>query len=64
MISLTYRIRELIQEHGGLRPAARALQVDPGYLSRLLDGKRTEPSAALLKRMGLRRVVSYERIPV
>lgn len=58
---LTERIAELVEQHGSLRAAARVLDVDPGYLSRLSSGAKDEPSDTLLRRMGLRRVVSYER---
>lgn len=44
----------------GLRGAARKLRVDPGYLSRLRSGAKTNPDDALLKKLGLRRVVTYE----
>lgn len=56
------RILELEKQHGSLRAAARALGCDAGYLSRLRDGEKDNPSAILLKRMGLKRVVAYERI--
>ncbi len=57
---LQERIQELIEQHGSLRAAARVLEVDPGYLSRLASGEKDDPGETLLRRMGLRRVVSYE----
>jgi hypothetical protein len=60
-MTLAERIQELIDQHGSLRAAARVLAVDPGYLSRLKSGEKDEPSNTLLRRMKLRRVVSYER---
>lgn len=59
-MTLQERITQLIAEHGGVRAAARYLGVDPGYVSRLNSGEKTEPSAAVLQKMGLRRVVTYE----
>lgn len=48
-----------IERHGSLREAARALGVDHVYLWRLSVGQRNNPSAALLKKLGLRRIVGY-----
>jgi hypothetical protein len=59
---LSERIAELAAQHGSLRAAARVLEVDPGYLSRLRSGEKDSPEDWLLRRMGLRRVVTYERI--
>lgn len=56
------RVRELEVEYGSLREAARQTGFDAGYLLRLRDGEKTNPSAESLKRLGLRRVVMYERI--
>lgn len=60
MVSLAYRIRQLIAQHGGMRLAARAVGIDPGYLSRMMSGDKTAPSDATLKRLGLRKIVSYQ----
>ena len=60
--SLRRRADEIIRQHGSLRAAARALEIDPGYLSRLHDGKKLNPSAATLRRMGLRQEFIYIRI--
>ena len=35
IVSLPLRIMQLINQHGSLRAAARALQMDAGYLQRL-----------------------------
>lgn len=60
-VSLTVRIAELIDQHGSLRAAARVLECDPGYLSRLWSGEKNDPGEKLLRRMGLRQIVTYER---
>lgn len=61
---LRQRIIELTEQHGSLRAAARVLGVTAGYLCRLRDGEKTNPSDALLKKMKLRRIVEirYERL--
>ena len=58
---LVERIKELITEHGGLRQAARHLKCDPSYLLRLYDGEKTNPGEAVLKKLGLKKVVTYVR---
>jgi hypothetical protein len=61
-MSLPDRIAQLIDQHGSIRAAARVLKCSPGYLCRLASGEKDKPSALLLRRMGLRQVVTYERI--
>lgn len=61
-ITLTDRIAELIEQHGSLRAAARALQTNPGYLCRLASGEKSNPGEEVLTCMGLRAVTTYERI--
>ena len=60
-MTLEERIGELAYKHGSLRAAAKVLQVDAGYLSRLADGGKSCPGKELLRRMGLRQVITYER---
>lgn len=61
-MTISDRIAELIDQHGSLRNAALVLKVDAGYLSRLASGEKDSPGPVLLRRMGLRQVVTYERI--
>jgi len=61
-ITLREQILALIEQHGGVRKAARAVQVDPGYFVKLRDGKQTEPSDVTLRRLGLRKMVTYETL--
>lgn len=56
------RINELVTQHGSLREAARVTGIDVGYLSRLRAGEKSNPETDKLRKIGLRRVVSYERI--
>ena len=53
-------IDALVARHGSLRKAARVVQVNYAYLSRLRSEEKTEPTDAVLKKLGLRRVVTYE----
>lgn len=48
------RVSELVVQHGGLRPAARALRMTPQYLYRLGNGEKKNASAAMLRKLGLR----------
>ena len=59
-MNLHDRIEQLVQQHGSLRAAARVLEIDVGYLSRLRNGGKVNPEKDKLRRLGLRRVVSYE----
>lgn len=53
------RIRELAEKHGGLRAAARVLNCDAAYLLRLRDGDKRNPSTAMLRKLGIKKVVTY-----
>ena len=59
---ISQRIEELSAQHGSLRAAARALQLDVSYLSRLKDGAKTNPSTKVLKKLGLRRIVEIRYV--
>ena len=61
-MTLAERISELVAQHGSLRAVARVTEISVGYLSRLRTGEKANPDAAKLRRLGLRRVVSYERL--
>jgi hypothetical protein len=52
-----------VKQHGGLRPAGRAMGIDPAYLKRLKDGAKRDPSDELLRKLGLKREVSYSWLP-
>lgn len=55
-------VREVIEKHGGVRPAARVLKVSPAYLSRLSRGAKIWPGDALLKKLRVRRSVIYWKL--
>lgn len=59
MNKLRARIQELAKQHGSLRAVARVLQLDHGYLSRLQGGLKDEPGESVLRKLGLRRIVTY-----
>ncbi len=56
------KIKEVVKEHGGLRPAARHLKIKSSYLGSLLDGTRKNPGDFYLRKLGLRRVTYIEEI--
>ena len=57
---LIQAVERVIAKHGGLRKAARAIDVNFAYLWRLKAGKKTNPSARILRKLGLKRQVTYE----
>lgn len=59
---LAARIDEYISMYGSLREVGASIGIDAGYLQRLRSGEKVNPSDATLARLGLRRVVTYERI--
>jgi transcriptional regulator with XRE-family HTH domain len=59
-VTLQERIEMLVSQHGSLRAVARVTEIDVGYLSRLRSGEKSNPEKDKLRRLGLRRVVSYE----
>lgn len=61
-MTLQDRIEELVNRHGSLRNASLVTKIDAGYLSRLRSGEKTNPGADKLRKLGLKRVVSYEPI--
>ena len=60
-MTLPERIRELVQRHGSLRAAAAVLRCDHAYLCRMQHGEKSEPSKEFLRKLGLRKIVIYER---
>lgn len=56
------KIKEVVKEQGGLRPAARHLKIKSSYLGALLDGTKKNPGDWYLKKLGLRRVTYIEEV--
>lgn len=59
-VSIEMRVDQLCGQHGGIRAAARVLKIDHAYLYRLWVGEKANPSKAVLRKLGLRKVVRYE----
>jgi hypothetical protein len=60
--NIPQRISQLVDRHGSLRAAARAISLDVGYLSRLKSGEKYNPSARVLKKLGIKKVVSIHYV--
>ena len=58
--AIVERTSELVSQYGSLRAAADAIGMDVGYLSCLARGKKKWPSDHTLRKLGLKRVISYE----
>lgn len=58
-MTLQDRIDELVQQHGSLRAVARVTEIDVGYLSRLRTGEKVNPEKDKLRRLGLRRGLTW-----
>ena len=54
------KIREAKKRYGGLRAAARALNIKTSYLNSLQTGTRKNPGDYYLRKLGLRRVTYIE----
>lgn len=59
-VTLAERIGQLVAQHGSLRAVARVTEIDVSYLSRLRSGEKARPENAKLRRLGLKRVMTYE----
>lgn len=59
-ITLAERVKELAEQHGGFRSAARAVKMDHVYLWRLANGVRKQPSHETLRKLGLRMETSIQ----
>lgn len=52
-MGLREHVSQLIVRYGGVRAAARALQLDPAYLIRMRDGVKQHPSRRVQRKLGL-----------
>lgn len=57
--TLGARISMLVDRHGSLRNVAKILDIDHAYLCRMQNGVKINPSEAVLKKLGLQRIVTY-----
>jgi deoxyinosine 3'endonuclease (endonuclease V) len=60
-VTIQERLDELVREHGSMNKVAKVIGVDAGYLSHIYAGTKPGSEAALAK-IGLRRVITYERL--
>ena len=58
-MTISNRVGKIILLYGGLRKAAAALDINPGYLSRLNSGEKKNPSEPVLIKLGLRKEINY-----
>ena len=59
LITLTEAVDAIVNKHGGVRAAAAATGVDKSFISRLMNGKKVNPSEKTLAALGLRAVPLY-----
>lgn len=59
--TLERRVAELVKKHGGLRAAARVTGIERSYFYRLATKQNDNPSAKVLRALGLKRQVIYLR---
>lgn len=52
-----------ITNYQGLKAAARLLKIDPGSLSRVARGKRLDVPEHVAKKLGVKRIVTFEALP-
>lgn len=54
-------VKKLVVEHGGVRATEAATGVDKSFISRLMNGKKTNPSQETLTKLGLVAVARYRK---
>ena len=59
LITLEEAVQTVVDKHSGIRAASRATGVDKAFISRLLRGCKTAPSAETLNKLGLEAVPLY-----
>jgi hypothetical protein len=59
MSQIQQAVKALVEKHGGLRAAARAVNISAAYLSRLGNSEKENPSAPVLRKLGLEKHVTY-----
>lgn len=52
-------IEQKVRQHGSLRAAAEVLGVSAPYLCRFRAGKKRNPSATLLRKLGIEKHIQY-----
>ena len=62
MSEIQKAVERAVDQHGGLRAAARALGMQAPYLCKLRRGQALDPSDKILRKLGLNRRVLYAPI--
>jgi hypothetical protein len=55
MTLIQQKVRAAIDVHGSLRKAGKVLGINYAYLCRLANGKKTNPTDRVLRKLGLKR---------
>lgn len=58
-ITIKQHLKSLEAKYDGLRPACRALGIDPAYWVRLRSGEKDNPSDYALTKLGLYRTIVF-----
>lgn len=61
LVTLEEAVRSIVKEYGGVRAAEAATGVDKSFISRLMNGKKVNPSVETLDALGLEAVPRYRR---
>ena len=63
-MTLQTHINDLLYKYGSMRAVARVCRVDHAYLWRLLSSKKSNPSQKVLARLGIKRIVVVDYMPI
>lgn len=61
LLTLKEVVSDAVKKHGGVRAAERATGLDKSFISRLMRGEKTAPSAETLAKLGLEAVPRYRK---
>jgi hypothetical protein len=62
LVTLDKAVRAIVKKHGSIREVERVTGIDKSFISRHMNGYRTQPSDAILTALGLHTVPLYEVI--
>lgn len=63
LLKLNEAVSAVVKLHGGVRATETAIGLDKSFISRLMNGKKVNPSAETLAKLGLEAVPRYRRLP-
>ena len=61
LLTLEEAVSAEVKKHGGVRATERAIGLDKSFISRLMRGEKTAPSAETLAKLGLEAVPRYRK---